>query len=103
MRPIPALLAAPALAASAAPAPATPVITRADMAFGPAPAGLRVGDAIEWVNDDIFQHSATARDGSFDVSLPRKTRVRTVLRRAGLIGCYCRYHPGMSGALTVAE
>jgi plastocyanin len=72
------------------------------MAFGSVPAGLRIGDAIEWVNDDIFQHTATARDGSFDVILPPQSRVRTVLRRAGQIPFYCRYHPGMTGRLTVA-
>jgi plastocyanin len=103
MSPIPAPPAAPAVAASAAQAPAPHVITLAHMAFGAVPAGLRIGDAIEWVNDDIFQHTATAREGSFDVILPPKARVRTVLRRAGEIAFYCRYHPGMTGVLTVAE
>ena len=26
-------------------------------------------DTVEWVNQDIFVHSATADDGSFDVEL----------------------------------
>ena len=103
MRQVLSLLAVPALASSMALAHATHSVTIASMAFGPAPAGLRVGDTIEWVNDDIFQHSATATDGGFDVTLPPKTRVRAVLRRAGQVRFYCRYHPGMTGALTVAE
>jgi plastocyanin len=73
------------------------------MAFGPTPTGLRVGDTIEWVNNDIFVHSATARDKSFDVELKPKARVRTKLKRAGTAAFYCRYHPGMTGRLVVAN
>ena len=87
---------------AAAPAPRTYTVTIAQMAFGPAPSGLRAGDAVEWVNDDILQHSATARDGSFDVDLPPGTHARTVLKAPGAVGFYCKYHPGMTGTLVVA-
>jgi plastocyanin len=97
-----ALACGVALAACGKPASATYTVTLANMAYGPAPADLRVGDAIEWVNADIFQHSATARDGSFDVDLASKAHVRTVLTRPGRVNFYCRYHPGMAGALVVA-
>jgi plastocyanin len=73
------------------------------MAFGPSPAGLKVGDIIEWVNADIFRHTATARDKSFDVDLPPKARKRTVLKTAGAIAFYCRFHPGMTRTLAVAR
>jgi plastocyanin len=36
---------------------------------GPAPEVLHVNDIVEWVNADIFQHTATAADGSFDVDV----------------------------------
>lgn len=91
-----------ALASCGKPQPVTYTITIAGMAFGPAPADLRVGDAIEWVNADIFQHSATARDGGFDVDLAPKAHGRTVLTHSGRVEFYCRYHPGMTGALAVA-
>jgi plastocyanin len=74
-----------------------------DMAFGPLPSDLHAGDAIEWVNADIFQHSATARNGVFDVDLAPKARARTVLSSPGRIAFYCRYHPGMAGELDVAR
>ena len=96
-----AALAAPA--ATAAPAPRVYTIEARNLGFGPAPAGLKVGDMIQWVNVDIFQHSATARDGSFDVELPPKARVRTVMKKAGQIAFFCRYHPGMTGTLKVAR
>lgn len=111
MRPIPrrALLAAAVAIATAAacarraPAPRTYVLTIADMAFGPPPSGLRAGDTIEWVNEDILQHSATARNGAFDVDLPPHAHARTVLKAAGVVEFYCRYHPGMTGRLVVAS
>lgn len=72
-----------------------------DMAFGPAPVGLRVGDMIAWVNDDLFDHTATADDGSFDANIKAGERVQIKLTKAGETAFYCRYHPGMKGKLVV--
>ena len=91
-----------ALASCGPPKPKTYTVTLANMMFGPPPAELHVGDTIEWVNADMFQHSVTARDGSFDVDLRPKARARTVLSHAGTVDFYCRYHPGMVGRLAVA-
>lgn len=91
------LLAQPGSAA----APTVRLVRMARMRFGPVPSGLRVGDIIEWVNDDIVRHTATARNGAFDVDLKRGARARTALRTPGLIDVYCRYHPGMTGRLEV--
>lgn len=81
----------------------TYVVTIRQMAFGPVPARLRIGDSIEWVNDDIFLHSATSKDGGFDVTLKPRARVRMALTRAGTFAFVCRYHPGMGGRLVVAR
>lgn len=91
-----------AVPASAA-APKVYTVTLQQMAFGASPAGLRVGDVIEWVNNDIFVHSATARDKSFDVELKPKAHVRMTLKQAGTLAFYCRYHPGMTGKLAVGK
>jgi len=98
-----ALVAVPV--ASAAPASHAKVytVTIQQLAFGPVPPALRVGDTIDWVNNDIFLHSATARDKSFDVELKPKTHALTVLRKPGIIPFYCRYHPGMKGRLVVSK
>ena len=77
-------------------------VTLRDMAFTGTPAQAEVGDAVEWVNADLFRHTATARGGGFDVDLAPKARARTVLRRPGLVSFYCRYHPGMTGQIRVA-
>ena len=97
------LAAALALAPAAQAAPRTHKIVIVQMAFGPMPAGLRVGDTIVWVNQDIFQHTATARDHSFDAVLPPKATARVRLSKAGTIAFYCRFHPGMTGKLEVAK
>jgi plastocyanin len=103
-----ALLALAALAggaASAAPPPArpAPAIVMAGMHFGPAPAGLRVGTTIIFVNRDIVAHTATARDHSFDVVIQPHQSARVILRRAGSIPFFCRFHPTMQGVLAVAR
>jgi len=96
-----AIVAAAALPATAA--PRTYNVTINQMKFGPVPPGLRVGDTIVWINRDIFQHSATARDGSFNLDLPAGKSGKMVLRRTGKIAFYCKYHPGMTGVLQVAK
>src|SRR4051794_38939601 len=98
-----ALAVVPAGASAAKPhAPKGPVVytvTLAKMAFGPVPASIHVGDTIEWVNDDIFVHSATAKDHAFDVKLPVKAHRWTTFHAAGTYPFSCRYHPGMVGTL----
>lgn len=98
------VLVAGALApAAAAPSRKAHTILIDKMAFGPIPAGLRVGDTVEWVNNDIFVHSATAQDKSFDIELKPRARARMVLKKAGQMPFSCRYHPGMKGRLDVAK
>ena len=98
-----ALAAAPALPGDAMAAPAVHRVVIAKMKFGPVPANLRVGDTIVWVNQDVFRHTVTARDRSFNLDLPASTSARMVVRRAGATPFYCIYHPGMTGRLTAAR
>lgn len=71
------------------------------MKFGPLPAELHPGDTIIWQNDDIFRHSATARDKSFDVDLPSKATVKMVVGPAGTVEFFCKFHSGMKGTLVI--
>jgi len=72
------------------------------LAFIPAQIKARVGDTIEWANEDFVAHTATARDGAWDVMLPPHTLDRIVLKRPGQFEYYCRYHPNMKGEIDVA-
>ena len=82
--------------------PQTHVVVIDKMKFGAVPANIRLGDTILWVNRDIFRHSATAANKSFDVDLPPKTQKRMAIRASGAIAFICKYHPGMRGMLRVA-
>jgi plastocyanin len=81
---------------------ATIQIAMENMVISPAAASARVGDTIEWINKDILVHTATAGNGDFDVSMPPKKTVTSVLKKAGTIQYYCRFHPNMKATLTVA-
>ena len=97
--PLAALLQAMPLAAAA---PRTHVVVIDAMKFGPVPATLRAGDTIVWDNRDVLKHTATARDGSFDLRLQPGKKGRTVLRKAGNLAIWCIYHPMMRTTLRVA-
>jgi plastocyanin len=92
-------LSMPMPPASAAPRTHTVVIDQ--MKFGAVPANLRVGDRIVWVNKDMFRHTATAKDKSFDVDLQPGAKGVSVVRKAGAISVICRYHPGMRAMMKV--
>jgi len=96
-----AVLLMPMPPASAAPRTYTVVIDK--MKFGPVPATLHAGDRIVWINKDMFRHTATAKDKSFDLDLQPGAKGTTTVRKAGAISVVCRYHPGMRAMLTVAK
>jgi plastocyanin len=81
---------------------ATIQITMENLVFSPAEASAKVGDTIEWINKDILAHTATARNGEWDVMLPPKKTGTLVLKKAGTIDYYCRFHPNMKATLAIA-
>jgi plastocyanin len=81
---------------------ATIQIEMENLVVSPAQASAKVGDTIEWVNKDIFAHTATARNGDWDVTLPPKKTITSVLKKAGTVEYYCRFHPNMKATLIVA-
>ncbi len=96
------LLAALSIGMSVSAHAATIQITMDNLVISPAEATAKVGDTIELINKDIFVHTATARNGDFDVTMPPKKTVTYVLKKAGTIDYYCRFHPNMKAVLTVA-
>jgi plastocyanin len=98
--PIAIALALGAMSASAL--AATIQIVMENLVISPAEASAKVGDTIEWINKDVFAHTATARNGDFDVATPPKKTVTSVLNKAGTVEYYCRYHPNMKATLTIA-
>ena len=97
-----AIVAALTLAVSVSADAATVQITMENLVISPAEASAKIGDTIEWINKDIFAHTATARNGDWEVTMPPKKTVTLVLKKAGSIDYYCRFHPNMKATLTVA-
>lgn len=74
-----------------------------NMAYGKAPPSLQMGDTIIWQNKDIFEHSATARSGAFDVDVAPGKEGQVKLKQPGQVEVFCRYHPTMTLKLVVGK
>ena len=72
------------------------------MHFDPQQLTLKPGDTVLWKNEDIFAHTVTADDGSFDSGLINPgSSWQTVIEHEGPIGYHCRPHPNMAAKLLV--
>ena len=74
--------------------------------FEPATVTVHEGDTVEWKNNDIVPHTATADEGSqkpaFDSGFIRKGAAwRFVARKKGTYNYICTLHPNMKGQLIV--
>ena len=73
------------------------------LGFIPAQVTAHVGDTIEWVNGDFVPHTATARDGAWDVLIPVNATRSVVLTAPGVVDYYCKFHPNMTGQISVSK
>jgi plastocyanin/uncharacterized membrane protein len=73
------------------------------MRFDPPALTVRPGDTVEWRNEDIFAHTATADDTSFDSGLlqPGQSWKKT-FANAGDLSYHCTPHPNMKAKIVVA-
>ena len=81
---------------------ATVTITIDKLVYMPVEAKAKVGDTVEWINKDVIAHTATARNGDWDVTIAPQKTARVVLRKAGAVDYYCRFHPNMKARVIVA-
>lgn len=84
-------------------APASTVrrVTMRRTAYWPARLEVAVGDTVEWANDDIVTHTASADDGkTFDSpDLAPSQSWRTVVTAPGTFTYHCALHPTMKGTV----
>ncbi|WP_280821844.1 cupredoxin domain-containing protein [Pseudaminobacter soli (ex Li et al. 2025)] len=59
-----------------------------------------VGDTVKWVNMDAVAHSATTK-GGWDVTVRPHKSASAVMTKAGEFNYHCRFHPNMTGHITV--
>jgi plastocyanin len=73
-----------------------------DFAFSPKTVEIRVGDRVTWTNRDTVEHTATARNGSFDTGLFGEGASRSIrFTVAGTYRYICTPHPNMTGTVVV--
>lgn len=93
--------AASALLSVALPAPAaaaTQIVAIEQLKYAPVPP-LKVGDTVVFVNKDIFRHTVTASNNSFNLDLMPGAHGSLHINSAGRASFYCKYHPGMRGSM----
>jgi plastocyanin len=73
------------------------------LSFVPAEITAHVGDTIEWVNADFVVHTATARNGAWDLLIPANAKRDVVLKDEGMVDYYCKFHPNMVGRILVGK
>ena len=70
--------------------------------FLPREISAKVGDTVEWINNDVFAHTATV-SGDWDVMIGSKKSESIILTKVGDVEYYCRFHPNMKGHIAVGQ
>ena len=73
-----------------------------DFAYSPRTVEIRAGDTVTWTNRDSVEHTATARNGSFDTGLLADGESASIrFRVPGTYRYICTPHPDMTGTVVV--
>jgi plastocyanin len=82
--------------------PTTASVTIENMQFSPTTVSVHRGDRIVWVNKDLFPHTVTATNKTFDSgSIAAGGSWIYVADKTGELAYGCAYHPTMKGLLKV--
>jgi uncharacterized membrane protein len=74
------------------------------ISFSPLEQTVHLGDTVEWKNEDIVAHTATADDGSFDSGLIQPGHSwKMTMKAAQSIAYHCTPHPNMKAKLIEAS
>jgi plastocyanin len=74
------------------------------MKFSPDKLDIKVGDTVEWTNEDDRDHNVTAKDGSFKSgNLSHGEKYSFTFKKAGKYAYSCSLHPRMKGTINVSE
>lgn len=93
-----AITGAAAQPASRTSAPA--LVIMKNVSFQPAQLNVEPGQTVEFKNEDIFAHTVTADDGSFDSGLIQPgSSWKLTVSKPGTIAYHCTPHPNMKATL----
>jgi plastocyanin len=71
-------------------------------AFGPASLTVKVGTTVTWINHDDDPHTVDSTQGQFkSATLNKGDKFEFRFTSAGEYPFYCRFHPKMTGKITV--
>ena len=72
------------------------------MRFVPDSISVKAGDTVVWVNKDLFPHTATAQDRTFDSGeLAVNASWKYIASKPGKYTYICTLHPTMKGTIVV--
>lgn len=92
----------PSNAQSGPDAPRTHVVEIRSFAFIPARTTIKLGDTIQWKNDDLAPHTATADSGAWSTeTLKNEETGQYVPKAAGSFAYHCKFHPAMTAVIVV--
>ena len=86
---------------STAQAQAAGAITIDQFQYNPAELSAKAGQAVTITNNDDFPHTVTAKDGSFDVTVPAKGTATVTPAKAGKYDYTCTLHPGQHNPASI--
>ena len=79
-------------------------VSIADIAFAPEQLAVPLGATVDWTNDDPFEHTVTATDGTFDSGVIAEAETFAwTFDTPGLFEYFCAIHPSMVGTVTVGD
>jgi plastocyanin len=90
-----------AKASSIRPTAADPAVTIKDFMYAPAEIAAKAGQAITITNNDGFNHTVTAKDGTFNLDVPPNGSVTLMVPKAGSFPYSCTYHPGQHNPASI--
>jgi plastocyanin/uncharacterized membrane protein len=89
---------------SATESPANGQVIMKGIRFQPAELTVHPGETVEFKNEDIFAHTVTADDGSFDSGLIQPgSSWKLTVQKAGTIAYHCAPHPNMKAVLVASN
>jgi plastocyanin len=84
------------------PKPRTHTVIIEGTRFQPETLTVRAGDTIVWVNKDLFPHTATASNSTFDSQvIAAGASWKLTVKKKGEFAYTCVFHPTMKAALLV--
>ncbi|HKT50528.1 MAG TPA: DUF2231 domain-containing protein [Candidatus Angelobacter sp.] len=96
-------LQSPAQPSSAVSAPSDAQVILKNFQYQPSQLNVKPGDTVTFRNDDIYDHTVTADDGSFNSGMIPSGKTWTLkITKPGTIAYHCIPHPNMKAQLIAA-